>query len=605
MRPSLLRYMTLPGFGPRTKGVAPRSDDVSSRLIGRVFEASCEGIFIASRERQILAANQAFATLSGYTIAQLTGMTVARLRAPSMSVDAVTEIQRDVCRTGHGRREVVGRTRLGEDQHVELSIVRILDESNNKYVYIYTCRDITERQRAEARMRHAAYFDVLTGLPNRSRLNAAFPDILAVVRTGRRKLAVVFLDLDGFKGINDTLGHSAGDAMIHALAQRISASMPKESLVCRFGGDEFVLVLPGSDETKAHECVDALLERVSNPVWLEGREVAVTASAGISVYPKDGTDAESLIRHADTALYHAKAKGKNMAVAFDLDMDVALSRRFELLNALRSALQHQQFGLRFQPIVDVHSGMVVGAEALVYWNHPQFGVIGPSTFIALAEESGLIESLGEWVMDEAFHHYGIWRAAGLEPIYLAINVSGFQLRRLEKLQAKISEAVGSGVIDADRIVLEITERHVVHDVETCLPILRALSNDGVGLAIDDFGTGYSNLGYLKELPITQIKIDMSFVQGLVSNAGDRAIVKSIIDLARNLQVSVVAEGVETLEQLAILREYGCTKVQGFLFARPLAPEALIKFVVDARIDTSTDVSNINASGHSENCLSVV
>jgi diguanylate cyclase (GGDEF)-like protein/PAS domain S-box-containing protein len=542
-----------------------------------VFQYNRDGILIVSLERTVLTANQAFAVLSGYGIAELIGMNLDTLCSTAVSPKALIDICQELQANGRWAGETLGRKKNGEDQSINLTIVRV--NRADKDFYIYTCIDVAGPSYAQARIEHMAFFDSLTGLPNRAYLVKHFASLTANVNSAPRTLAVVFLDLDGFKEINDTFGHTAGDTMLVQLAQRMSAGSASDTLICRFGGDEFILVLPDHDEERAARCMTELLMRISQPVSLEGQDISVTASVGISHYPKDGVDAETLVRHADTALYYAKANGKNTIVNFGLEMDVALSRRFGLLTALRCALERDEFVLRFQPIMDSATGTVVAAEALLYWNHPQFGTIGPSSFISLAEESGLIESIGEWVLDEALAHYSMWETRGFPRLGLAVNVSGFQVRRLENIEQKIRAAVAAGVIDPRKLTLEITERHFMHNLKTGLSVLQSLSATGVGLAIDDFGTGYSNLNYLKDLPITEIKIDISFIRNLVGDAGDRVIVKAIVDLSRSLSLRVVAEGVETAEQLAILKDYGCDDVQGFLFSRPIPSEEFVEFVL--------------------------
>ena len=575
------------------------------RLKASVFESSREGIVIASGERVIVAANQAFATLSGYSVAELIGMSVDMLRSVAHSAETFAKVWPDALIDDHWVGETLCRKKNGEDQPIELTIVSVKNEDASEAFYTYTCADIAGRAYAEARIQHMAFFDSLTGLPNRAYLIKQFENLTANFGTAQRTLAVVFLDLDGFKEVNDTFGHSAGDVMIVQLVQRICADLSKDTLVCRFGGDEFILILPDHDEERATRFMRDVLVRVSQPVALEGRDIAVTASAGISIFPKDGTDVESLVRYADTALYYAKANGKNTIVNFSPEMEVALSRRFDLLAALRTAIERDEFVLRFQPIMDATNGTVVAAEALVYWEHPRYGTVGPSSFIPLAEESGLIEAVGEWVIDEAFAHYALWEARGLPPLGLAINISGFQVRRLETIENKIRDAMAAGLIDPHNLTLEITERHFVHNLKSGLPVLQSLSAIGVGLAIDDFGTGYSNLNYLKDLPITEIKIDISFIRDLVLDVGDRVIVKSIVDLSRSLHLNVVAEGVETAEQLEILKEYGCNHVQGFLFARPIPAEEFVDFVLQHApgIDSSgaaflRERESCNGSGNS-------
>jgi diguanylate cyclase (GGDEF)-like protein/PAS domain S-box-containing protein len=549
------------------------------RLAASVFEASHAGILIAGRDRRIVSANHAFVGLSGYGLAELIGRPVGDLRSARITRAFDIKVWRDVHRKGLWRGELVGRKKGGIDYPFEVSVVRVPDPGGRTAFYIYTCVDISDRKYAEARIHHLAYFDPLTGLPNRTYLTAHFDAIIGAARAAGEQLAVVFLDLDGFKEVNDTLGHTAGDLMIKQHARRLRAGMSEASLLCRFGGDEFVMLLPRVNRSQAVREAREIIARIDQPLSIEGRDIRVTASAGVSIFPDDAADAESLVREADVALYRAKERGKNTVVAFSADMDLSNSRRFDLLNALRVALDQNQFALRFQPIMNTDSGRVAGIEALVYWNHPHLGTIGPSTFIALAEESGLIEALGEWVLEEALRHYQAWREAGLPPLYLSVNVSAMQLRKPQVMQDVILEAMRSGVIAPGNLVLEMTERQIVRDLKNSLPVLQILAARGVGLAIDDFGTGYANFGYLRDLPVSQIKIDMSFIRNLAVDAGDRAIVKAIIGLGRSLHLDVVAEGVETTAQLEILRQDGCTAVQGFLFARPLPAEAIVAFIL--------------------------
>lgn len=549
------------------------------RLAASVFEASHAGILIADRGRRIISVNNAFVGMSGYSADELTGRPVGDLRSARASADFDTAVWREVHRKGLWRGELVGRKKSGADYPFEVSVVRVPDPEGRTVFYIYTCVDIADRKYAEARIHHLAYFDPLTGLPNRSYLNAHFDTMIAAARAANEPLAVVFLDLDGFKEVNDTLGHTVGDAMLKQHARRLRAGVPESTLICRFGGDEFVMLLPGATRTQAVRQARDLIARIDQPLPIEGRDIQVTASAGISIFPDDAADAESLVREADVALYRAKERGKNTVVAFTADMDLSNSRRFDLLSALRGALDQQQFGLRFQPIMDTATQRVAGIEALVYWNHPVLGTIGPSTFIALAEESGLIEALGAWVLEEALRHYQAWMAAGLPSVYLSVNISAMQLRKPQMIQTLILDALRAGVIAPGKLVLEMTERQIVRDLKTSLPVLEVLAARGVGLAIDDFGTGYANFGYLRDLPVSQIKIDMSFIRNVVTDTGDRAIVNAIVGLGRSLHLDVVAEGVETADQLEILRSCGCTAVQGFLFAKPLPAEAIVAFIL--------------------------
>jgi diguanylate cyclase (GGDEF)-like protein/PAS domain S-box-containing protein len=552
-------------------------NELQLRLAASVFESNQQAILIVDNERNVVSVNQAFCDLSGYTRDELIGRSVSGLRSPNTDPEAYAQVWQAVLTQGHWRGETVARTREGEDHPVEASIVRVIDPRNNREFYIYSGSDISERKYAAARIQHLAYVDGLTGLPNRSYASAHFEQLLIAARTTRNTLAVVFFDLDGLKEVNDALGHSAGDKVIVEHARRLRAWLPDQDLVCRFGGDEFVAFLPGRDGPAAVAIARDLIASLATRFSLDGCDVAITASAGVSAFPADAGDAETLIRAADTALYRAKALGKNTVVQFRADMDRAVARRFDLISALRHAVDTQQFVLRFQPILDCTSLQVVAAEALVYWEHPELGTTSPSTFIHLAEESGLIESLGAWVIEKAVLCLGEWAALDIAPPHLSINLSTLQLRQPQQFIERLDAALACSAIEPQRIVLEITERQIVHDLAITLPVLTGLAQRGVGLAIDDFGTGYSSLSYLKTLPVTQIKIDIAFIRNLATDAGDRVIVRSIIDLGRSLRLGVVAEGVETREQLALLREYGCPSVQGYLFAKPLSSTDFVEF----------------------------
>lgn len=548
------------------------------RLAASVFEAGYEGILITDPKNRVVDANHAFLDLSGFTREQLIGRAAHELYAPGVPGTVREEALATVQETGAWRGEVIGRKRNGDDLPLEMSIVTVRDAAGHVLYRINACRDIAERKYAQARIQHLAYFDALTGLPNRSYLGAHFDALLTAAEVSRKPLAVVFFDLDGFKEVNDTLGHSAGDTLIKLVGQRLRSLLTDTDLLCRFGGDEFLLVLPNRDHAAARTLAEQLIARISEPLELEGRSLTTTASAGFSMFPEDGTDAENLVRQADMALYKAKDAGKNIVVRYVTEMSTAVAWRQDMLGALREAVAEKQFVLRFQPVMDVNRGCVAGVEALVYWNHPQTGVIGPSSFIPLAEESGLIEQLGAWVVEEALRCHAAWHAAGLPHFYLAINLSGFQLRNAQVLRERLVAAAHHHGVPITDVVLEITERQIVYDMNTSLPVLTSLSAHGIGLAIDDFGTGYSSLEYLRDLPVTQIKIDMIFVRNVVAEMGDRAIVNAIIGLGRSLRLQVVAEGVETAEQLKVLQDAGCHLIQGFLFSRPLPADELAAFV---------------------------
>ncbi|MGH8115121.1 MAG: putative bifunctional diguanylate cyclase/phosphodiesterase, partial [Rhodanobacteraceae bacterium] len=372
-------------------------------------------------------------------------------------------------------------------------------------------------------------------------------------------------------------GHSVGDDVICAVAQRLGENLREEDILCRFGGDEFLLLLPNTDAGTAEAVAGRLMDDICTPVEVEGRVLDIAASAGFSMFPDDALDAENLVREADTALFRAKEEGGNNVQRFQAWMGEAVSWRHDMLAALRVAIVRSQFMLCYQPIVDVRSHRIAGVEALLYWNRPGMGVVGPASFIGLAEESRLIEPMGAWVVNEACRQVAAWKRAGLPDFYVAINVSGMQLREAGKFQQHLATAMRTHGVGNDDLLLEITERHLVQDVKGGMPVLESLIASGIRVSVDDFGTGYSNLETLKNLTVSQIKIDRTFVRNLVTEVGDRAIVKSIIALGRSLGLQVVAEGVETTEQQKMLQGFGCDLLQGYLYARPLSTEEVPPF----------------------------
>ena len=548
------------------------------RLAARVFEAAYEGMLVTDARNRIVSANEAFHMLSGRNISALLGRHVLRLCAPGTDPAIIQQARQQLVADGQWRGEVSLLTQSGEQRPLELSVVEVRDNEGTTCNRIYVCRDISELKYAQARIRHLAYFDSLTGLPNRSYLATQFDTMLARASRLGEPLAVVFFDLDGFKEINDTLGHSAGDVMIRTVARRLGAGIRETDVLCRFGGDEFLLLLPDSDRERTERVVSELLSSIDKPLELEGRLLNITISAGFSLYPDDADDAESLVRDADMALYRAKERGKNIVEGYQSWMSREVSWRHDMLAALRKGLAERQFELRFQPVVEMASRRISGVEALLYWNHPTMGVISPGSFIPLAEESGLIEPLGEWLIDEAMRCCAQWRSAELPHFYLGINVSGYQLRRAEAMQDQVLKSARTHGIAPRDIVLEITERQIVYDLAASLPVLEKLASLGVGLSIDDFGTGYSSLEYLKDMPVSQVKIDRTFVHKMATEAGDRTIVSAIISLGRSLGLQVVAEGVENTQQLRLLKRFGCNAVQGYYYAKPLSANEVPEFV---------------------------
>jgi diguanylate cyclase (GGDEF)-like protein len=432
-----------------------------------------------------------------------------------------------------------------------------------------TCQDITDRKQAEAALTHNALHDPLTGLPNRALLLDRIEVALARSARIEKSVAVLFLDLDRFKLINDSWGHAAGDVVLRAVAERLRAAVRPSDTVGRLGGDEFVVVC--EDAVTLWEATvlgERLIRTLQEPFEVEGGEVFVTVSVGIAIADQT-TSADGLLRDADVAMYQAKQRGRARCEFFDEPMRIEAGRRLKTATALHHALERDEFETYYQPMVDIASGAIVGVEALVRWRHPERGLVSPATFIPLAEEQGLIVPIGARVLEESCRQWARWRTEfpAREPLILNVNISARQLHRPEFLESIRAVLLQHGV-DPGMLCIELTESVLIEDVEAQRHTLAALRELGVGLAIDDFGTGYSSLTYLKRFPVNGIKIDQSFVAGLGRDAFDSAIIDGVIDLAHAVGLHVTAEGVETVEQLCRLRALGCDFAQGYYFARP-------------------------------------
>jgi diguanylate cyclase (GGDEF)-like protein len=429
-----------------------------------------------------------------------------------------------------------------------------------------------ERKRYQVQLEHQANYDALTGLPNRNLLNDRLRQAVYQQRSPRN-LAVVFMDLDHFKFVNDSLGHSIGDKLLKAMSERLRAVLREGDTVGRVGGDEFVLILNDqSNEEVIFRAMQRISSKVSEPITIDGKELYVSCSAGISMYPQDGPDVDTLLKNADAAMYRAKEHGRNNFQFYTAEMNERVNERLALENALRRALERQEFILHYQQKVDMKSGAIVGAEALVRWMHPEWGLVRPARFIPLAEETGLIVQLGEWVLREACRQTREWLDSGLKPGVVSVNLSARQFRQ-EGLVRMVSRILEETKLDPAQLEMELTESMVMHNVEAAIATLQGLKSLGVALSVDDFGTGYSSLSYLKDLPIDALKIDRSFVRdiGAGAEAEDGVIAQAIISLGHSLHLKVVAEGVETDQQVRFLKRFGCDELQGFFYGEPVAP----------------------------------
>ncbi|MCC7284843.1 MAG: EAL domain-containing protein, partial [Burkholderiaceae bacterium] len=431
-------------------------------------------------------------------------------------------------------------------------------------------RDITSRKQAEARIEYLATHDSLTGLPNRVMFAELLSHVLASARRNERRFAVLFIDLDRFKFINDSLGHDAGDALLREVARRLKESLRASDIVARLGGDEFVMLLQDLNSAEESATIARkLLSAVIRPIELNSQECRVTASIGISLFPDDARDEMLLMTHADLAMYHAKEEGKNNFQFYDGRLETMSLERLTLETQLRRAIERNELSLHYQAKLDLAHNTIAGVEALLRWTSTELGPVSPAKFIPLAEETGLILTIGRWVLRNACAQGVAWQRAGLPPVRVSVNLSPRQLLDPELVGAVRNVLVETGLAP-DLLELEVTESSVMHNVERALEVLGALKAMGVWLAIDDFGTGYSSLAQLKRFPIDTLKVDRSFIRELPSDSEDKAIAEAIIAMGRTLSLTVVAEGVETLEQQQFLRERACDQMQGFFFSKPVS-----------------------------------
>jgi diguanylate cyclase (GGDEF)-like protein len=426
-----------------------------------------------------------------------------------------------------------------------------------------------QRIDSENRLAFLAQFDALTGLPNRALLSDRFSQMMVQARRHATLLGVLFIDLDGFKLVNDSLGHAAGDELLKEAGRRLQAAVRAEDTVARISGDEFAVVL--ADLAKAEDAAlvaQKIVERLAAAFRIGDKEMFVTASIGIAAFPADGDNAEALLGAADAAMYRAKQSGRNAYQFFTAEINQRTRARAELRSELRRALEREEFSLAYQPKIDLASGEACGAEALLRWRHPERGAVAPAEFIPVLEDTGLIVPVGEWVVAQACRDLKAWQAAGMQAMPVAVNLSARQFRQLD-LDARIRALIRGTGIHPSLIELEITESHLMQDPDHAIRVMRALRETGIKVAVDDFGTGYSSLAYLTRFPVSALKIDRSFVAGIERENGDAAIVRTIIEMARTLAFTVVAEGVENAEQVAYLRRFGCDQAQGYFFARPM------------------------------------
>lgn len=466
-------------------------------------------------------------------------------------------------------------TSLGRRIDLEISLT-VCTEGDFEQVIWGVCHDITERNLAQLELLKLAHHDMLTGLPNRVLLYDRMQQAKAFAHRMHSRFALMFLDLDRFKIINDTLGHAVGDELLRMIAQRLKGCLRETDTVARIGGDEFIILLVNvADRSDIQHLADKLLDELLQPFSVRNHELFVTTSGGVCIYPDDETDVESMMQKADVAMYHAKALGRNNYQFYAGDMDQNASRRFTIGNSMRKGLDRKEFKLYYQPKMDLPSGRIIAMEALIRWQHPDLGLLAPTEFIQLAEESGLIMELGEWVLREACRQNVEWHSQGLKGLRMAVNLSGYQLQHTRLLDLVRSILAETGM-PAECLEFEITESVIMQNPDYAVSVLNEITCLGIHISIDDFGTGYSSLAHLKRFTVNTLKIDKSFVRDVEKSATDAAIATAIIAMGSSLKLKVIAEGVETEEQMEFLRENNCDQVQGFLLSKPLPADQALK-----------------------------
>ncbi|HXE38117.1 MAG TPA: EAL domain-containing protein, partial [Azonexus sp.] len=566
---------------------AQRRAEGELRLYATVFTNASEGMTITDGDSRIVAINPAFTAISGYTASDVVGQTPAILNSGQQGPDFYRHMWGELHESGHWQGEIWNRKKDGGIYPEWLSISSVRDEQGAVSHYIGVFTDISERKQNEARIHHLAHHDALTGLPNRLLLEDRLGQAMLKSKRSSKPLGLIFIDLDRFKNINDTLGHEVGDQLLVQAAQRGLAVLRDTDTISRQGGDEFVVVLPELEHRQdAMHITRKLLAALCQPYLLAGHELTVSGSAGIVLYPDDGQTVSELLRKADAAMYRAKEEGRNTFRFFSSEVSTASLGELLLENDLYGALERNELIMYYQPKVNARTGALLGAEALMRWNHREQGMIQPTRFIPLAEENGLINKFGEWAIKNVCAQQRAWLDAGLLVVPVAVNISAQQFAQ-QDLPRLVAQALAEYGLPPQLLELELTESLLMRNASRAANVLQTLRSMHIHVSIDDFGTGYSSLSYLKQFPVQSLKIDRSFVCEIGEQGESVRLASAIIAMAHELDLSVIAEGVETAAQRDYLNAHGCDQFQGFLFGRPLPAEELGKLLASKTLEGFT------------------
>ncbi len=546
------------------------------RLGQRLFEHDADAIIVTDADRQVVTVNSTFEKATGYRVEEVRGVFPTMLVSQHHDPTYYAQVWREVDERGEWQGEVQTRRRNGTTYASWLTLTALRDDKGRITNYVATFRDITAIKQAEQRLQHLAHHDPLTGLPNRALLHDRLHQAMSHARRHKRLAAVVLLDLDQFKEVNDSLGHDIGDQLLKAAAVRLRDCVREQDTIARLGGDEFVLVLEElRDQETVVDVVSKLRRAMALPYTVANQELVITASTGISLYPQDGRNIRELLKNADAAMYFAKSQGRNAFQFYSSQINAISQARLRLSADLHRAVDNNEFHLSFQPQYTLPEHELRGVEVLLRWNHPEHGAVSPTHFIPLADKTGVIEELGRWVLRETLRQFRIWQDLGCAPAHISVNISPRQIRQAG-LEDYIYQLLVNSDVDPSHLELELTETALLEANQRVLDFMTKLDSVGVKFALDDFGTGYSSLTHLRTFPLSTVKVDQSFVRHLPGNRGDAAIVSAVVSLAANLGMQVVAEGVETADHAKTLERLGCRSAQGYYLGIPVGAEDITR-----------------------------